>query len=192
MDLLPKQVELQRQARNILKELQLIEYLSKFGKPQIVGSVAMGLMTWPDIDIEVIVDEIPNKEDLAAIAKHLFLFPNTSKFILIDNGIRKSSHLPKDGMYTGFHYLFNNALWEFDIWFFKRNIITGKDDLDWIKQKLTEDNRLIILEIKQQIRNNPKYKKEIFSTDIYKAVLKQGVSNLEGFKEYLRKTSREL
>lgn len=51
-DLTKQQDELQQEAHKILGEIHLMNLLSKYGKPEVIGSVALGLMTWRDIDIE--------------------------------------------------------------------------------------------------------------------------------------------
>ena len=49
--------DLQKEAYEVLEKLDLLNILSTYGKPEIVGSLATGLMTWRDIDLEV-VDKI--------------------------------------------------------------------------------------------------------------------------------------
>ncbi len=48
------------------------------------------------------------------------------------------------------------------------------------------------LQIKEQISSNPLYRKEIFSTDIYEAVLNHGVKDLKEFKSYLESIGKIL
>ena len=78
-------------------------------------------------------------------------------------------------------------VWKIDIWFKKQE---SRDD--WIRSGLTDETRLAILEIKSEIASNPKYRKSIFSTDIYQAVLEKGVKDLRGFRASLQETGREL
>ena len=63
---------------------------------------------------------------------------------------------------------------------------------EWIKDKLNDKNKQIILGLKSQIMDNPKYRKEIFAVDVYKAVAESGVTNLEGFREYLASQGKSL
>lgn len=62
----------------------------------------------------------------------------------------------------------------------------------WIKDSLKEEHRLPILQIKHAISSHPKYRKQIFSVDIYKAVIEDGVRDLAGFKGHLQETNRTL
>src|SRR3989344_8099789 len=85
-DLLKQQEELQKEAQEVLGKLDLINILSIYGKPEIVGSLATGLMTWRDIDLEVIkeIDE----EKYWEVVKKIFHIPNYKRTIVVD--FRKS------------------------------------------------------------------------------------------------------
>lgn len=58
MDLLEQQSQLQKQAKEVLQTLGLISLLKKYGDPVIVGSMSLGLMTWRDLDIEVVMKKL--------------------------------------------------------------------------------------------------------------------------------------
>jgi len=63
IQLLDQQDALQHEADEVVKELRLEELLATAGKPVRVGSSALGLMVWRDLDITVVcsrlqVDEI--------------------------------------------------------------------------------------------------------------------------------------
>jgi len=61
-----------------------------------------------------------------------------------------------------------------------------------LKEKLTKEKIEIILHLKSILDSNPKYRKEIFSTDIYEAVLESDVIDINGFKKYLEKSGKSL
>ena len=52
MDYIQKQQDLQNKASEILKDLDLILFLSKKGEVNVVGSHALGLMSWEDIEMK--------------------------------------------------------------------------------------------------------------------------------------------
>jgi hypothetical protein len=186
-----KQDRLQRSARLQIEELGLHNLLSPFGRVAIVGSVATGLMTWPDIDIEVAGEQFPSKKDLSPIEKALSV-RGIEEVSFIDNRDNLTSHLPK-GMYLGFKKQVGAVLWKIDIWFIEANSQNSAiKDSSWIMDALTPEKKTIILTIKNQIAHDPTYRKSIFSLDIYKAVLLSGVSDLAGFKEYLALSHREM
>ena len=186
-----KQAVLQKEAHEVLGKLQLLEILSKYGKPEIVGSVALGLMTWPDIDIEVVTDL--KEEYMWEVAKHLFNFFNVIDVGIADHTKGKVPHLPK-GLYISARYKEEKSenKWKIDIWLKDPKQEREQLSVDWIKSRLTDENRKIIFEIKSELASHPQYRKTIFSVDIYDAVLEEGVKNLEEFKNYLKESNREL
>lgn len=189
-DLLKRQNDLQKEAYEVLQELDLINILSIYGKPEIVGSLATGLMTWRDIDIEVI-KEI-NEDKYWEIVRKLFHTPHYKRLFVANFLKSINPNTPK-----GFHvcieeYGKTDDRWNIDIWFFSPRNPNEKNFNAWIKDKITDENRPIILSIKNKISNNPKYKKEIFSIDVYKAVIENGVKNLDDFKRYLQAIGKQL
>ncbi|MCL5411528.1 MAG: hypothetical protein M1150_02210 [Patescibacteria group bacterium] len=140
-----------------------------------------------------------NKQDLAELVKELSL--NTDyrvDFTIILNEKLIKPDLPK-GTYLGIKYYDHlppeeqssksGRLWKIDIWFLS---VQGSAKTREIRDKLTEEKRDIILEIKNVLAHNPQYRKTIKSSDIYIAVLDRDVKDMAGFEEYLRETGRSL
>lgn len=188
-DLLKQQKKLQKEGKKVLEELKIIEILSKFGKPKIVGSFGSGLMSWRDIDIEL-EKEIKDEQYWEVVNK-LFYEPSLKYLTLINFKNSKNPITPK-GLYIGIKYWYDDKEWKIDVWFIPPRKSGTENYNEWIKDKINDENRKIILEIKSQIHDNPKYRKSIFSIDIYKAVIENGVTDLDGFKKYLEKTGRNL
>lgn len=190
-DLILQQNKLQKEGNNILEKLQLLQFLSKYGKPIITGSLATGLMTWRDIDIEL-VDETKLSQNIFDTVSYLFGIDNIKNIQLNNNiGGRIRANNP-DGLYLGFQYQ-DQELWKIDIWFIhNEKQHSGKDDVLWLKNNIDEEKRKSILIIKNQIAVHPKYRKTIFSTDIYDAVLKENIMSYEGFIEYINSKGKVL
>lgn len=205
MDLLVQQQKLQEEAENVLSDLDLINFLKQFGDPNIVGSLALGLMTWRDIDLEIIVKKL-DKKIVAEVVKELVL--KTTYRIDIsfsDNIARFNNTNPNspESLYIGLKYFGKNIpllemqganplAWKLDLHFILEKDSRSKAKTVELRNKLNDDNKKVILEIKNQIFTNPKYRKQIFSTDVYDAVLEKGVIDLEGFGNYLKETGRTL
>lgn len=186
MDILSQQDELQREARGVIEKLKLADFLGKFGQVKIVGSVALGLMTWRDVDIEVVCVNVKN-DDLLKTAKYLLGQSGVLQITLEDHIKRIDDNKPK-GLYAGAKYQESNAqVWKIDVWF--KNQVA---DDEWIMSKLTDETRLVILAIKSRIDSDPTYRRSVFSTDIYKAVLERNVRDLKEFKNYLKESGRSL
>jgi len=183
---------LKNDAIKVLKDWDFLNILNKYGTPYIVGSVELDLMTWRDIDIEVISSSAPTKNDIMEIAGYLFNKTGVRKVSPIDysdvDGVKK----PK-GLYVGAEYVDKeNNKWKIDVWLLTKDSARTKDTTEMLKHKLTPKFKEIILDIKSQLSTHPKYRKEISSVDIYTAVIDSGIKNLEGFKQYLSQMGIEL
>ena len=187
MDLIKQQEELQKEGYQILQELKLVEILSPFGEVDIGGSLKTGLMVWRDIDIGVL--SIPSEDEIWKIARIILDKPYVNSITIINN-IKKQNPIHPNGWYLGIKYGKEGVVWKIDLWF-----VNKKGDRafeKWLLSKINDDNKRIILQIKSQVWESPKYKKTIFSTDIYKAVIENGVRDLEGFKKYLQYQKKSL
>ena len=96
-------------------------------------------------------------------------------------------------MYIGGNYQADDeAIWKIDIRFVSEQYAIARKYLDSISTKLTDDRRRTILRIKYVVAQDPQYRTAISSVDIYRAVLDRDISDLAGFKEYLRESGIEL
>jgi len=192
MDLIFQQDNLQKQANKILSELNLVEILSEIGEVKIVGSLALGLMVWPDIDIDVCLEEIKN-EGYFKVVQYLFIQPNIKKLVISDDR-NLSEDLKIRGIpqsiYLGVIYKIDEQEWKIDIRFVLSLLDRAEEYIKVTLPKLTAVNKEIILDIKNQLFLHPEYlNKKLSSVDIYNAVLDQGIKNITEFKEYLYKKS---
>lgn len=190
--LLQQQDALQNEANLLIEKLELRKTLNKVGVMSVVGSVELGLMTWRDIDIEVFVEQA-SRDSISEVVKNLLnKAVNRIDFTFIDNNNNYLQAMP-EGLYLGIKYKVEKDIaWKIDIWFVSGKHSEGFNHLTELKSKLTDEFKIIVLDIKSQIADNPKYKKEIMSVDIYDAVLNQNVKNLEEFKIYLKDRSKSL
>src|SRR3989344_4441945 len=148
-DLLKQQDELQKEAYEVLEKLDLLNILSIYGKPEIVGSLATGLMTWRDIDLEVIkeIDEDKYWE----VVKKIFHTPDYKRTFVIDFRKSVNPNTPK-GLHiciTDYDFKKDGNLWKIDIWFVDRK--DGEQTFTyWLKNKITDGNRPIMLSLKTE------------------------------------------
>ncbi len=189
-----KQTLLKSQAAEVLTDLNLIKFLSKFGKVEIVGSYYLDLMTWKDIDI--VVCQNPDYEDFLETTAYLFNQEKVYNLTLQD--YRKSIHADRpQGIYLGIKYLFDRTkgwdeMWKIYIWFLPEGQNYAIEKRDYVNSKLNQVNRDIILKIKNEMREKTLHGKDISGGDVYSAVIDQGVKDLNGFREYLEKQGRAL
>jgi len=178
--------ELDKEAKSVLKDTNLIKLLSKHGKVEIVGSLALGLLVWRDIDIDVVMDKSFDTDKYFQTVMKLFRHKNIKDLRLIDNRTSFESNRPKS-MYIGvFYQKHGSEKWKIDIRFVHIKDAYALDYLNEIRSKLDEKNRLNILKIKEAVYTHPLYGKEFSSVDIYSAVLDKGITTKKEFFRYIQ------
>jgi hypothetical protein len=179
--------DVRTEADNILRS-GLLSILGRHGEAHIVGSYALGLMTWRDLDIHVVREDLDVGtffdlgRDIARLLK-----PHRMHFR--DESTAGTPGLPP-GFYWGI-YLGDerSGAWKIDIW------ETNQEAFDAVRRfgealskRLTDTNRAVILEIKAACWRHPEYRRGFTSGDVYAAVLDRGVRDVPGFWADLRET----
>ena len=168
-------------ANKLLYDFGLLDELNNYGTPYIVGSYAMDLMAWNDLDIYVSNESMSTEK----------LYELTS-FIL--NAFHPVWYEAKeevsDGKTVWFHGFETEILGELcnvDIWFFDNYTITKALDFsEKIKQKILVNPELkeVVINIKQSLIENEQYGFDKFSSmDVYTAVFEDNVKSYKGFTE---------
>jgi len=177
---------LKDEADDILYRQELIAILSKYGVPHITGSYALNLMTWRDLDIYIQKDNM-NEDEFFQLGAAINKRYQPVKMSYRNEIISQTKGLPF-GLYWGV-YLGNErkGAWKIDIWAVNekecRQLLKFCDD---IAVKLTPLTTQIILTIKSNCWQDPEYRRSYTSSDIYEAVLDNGITTLEDFKTYLK------
>lgn len=187
-----RQCWLQQQASKLLHDLHLMDILQLAGQPKLVGSADMGLMVWPDIDLEVVSPGRPDLPRALDIVRRLMLEARVSKLNIVDERQTTNPDIPR-GIYIGPDVIHGDVTWQVDIWIINRDEASkGHQFVNGITAMLNNANRSTILQLKQTIAASDKYHRGISSVDIYTAVLDQGVTDMAGFETYLQQTGRTL
>lgn len=186
--------ELQQEAKRIIDELGIFSILKKISEPSVIGSAKSGLMVWPDIDIEAYMDKLDINK-VSDLLKEFVLLPTIQKVQFSNfrelrrDHLKNKARLPH-GYYIGLRSIQPSGEWKIDIWFGKKGTPINDYDLP-NNQSITEEQRITILKLKKAwLDEKGGYKDEIISTDFYKAVLGQGVMNIEEFKSYIKQKEK--
>jgi len=187
-DLLARQLQLQTEAAAVAEELNLTELLKAAGAPVKVGSAALGLMTWRDLDMTVVCSKL----DIAAIsgiASRLMAHPGVRHMNFInDTGSWNTDPVYPDGYFNGLKYQCKSGNeWELDIWFVDEP--EKQPDLQHIRTmpgRLTPSAIVSILSIKSVWASRTEYGKQVKSFDIYSAVLDDHVRTPAEFERWLQ------
>lgn len=150
----------------------------------------MGLMVWPDIDIEVVTKDRPTNTATLPILAQLLDLPQVAR-VTIANHLGQPT-MPQ-GIYLGPDITHHDLKWQVDIWLIEGDEATKRRNLlDRIASKITDENKSIILELKQILAASDRYHRGVSSLDLYTAVLEHKVTNMDEFKAYLQQINKHL
>lgn len=186
-DLLRHQEELQREADHVAADLRLDDLLAPLGRPVRVGSSAMGLMVWRDLDVTVVCPSLSIQE-VASVGARLGEHPRVRQVVFRnDTGAWNTDPGYPDGLYLGPSYRGPSGHdWKIDIWFIAEpERQPDLAHLTWIPAQLDRQRRTAILRIKALWAARPEYGRAVTSFDIYQAVLRESVSTPEEFDGWL-------
>jgi hypothetical protein len=162
--------------------------LAEYGEVHVVGSHALHLMTWRDLDIHL-VREDSSIEAFFRLGGHIATLLQPHRMHFRDETLVRTTGLPP-GLYWGV-YLGDerDGAWKIDIW------QTNRQDFESVRQfgediasRLNANNRETILAIKEACWVHPEYRRGFTSADVYAAVLDRGVRDVRGFWMDLRET----
>jgi len=188
VELLTRQQQLQVEAAAVVEEMNLIPLLKAAGMPVTVGSAALGLMAWRDLDMTVICSEL-DIATISGIASQLMSNPGIRDMqFMNDTGSWNTDPAYPDGFFLGITYKSSNGnQWELDIWFVDEP--EKQPDLQHIRtmpDRLTPETVVSILSIKTAWVSRAEYGKQVKSYDIYTAVLDHKVSTPVEFEQWLQ------
>ncbi len=188
-DIFETQDALQAEASAVEADLGLTELLQSVGQPVRVGSSALGLMVWRDLDITVICPTL-DAGSVAAVGARLAVQPRVRQVVFRnDTGSWNTDPDYPDGLYLGLKYRTGEDVdWQLDIWFVDQP--ERQPDLIHLQTfpaQLTPETRRAILLIKSAWAGRSEYGTAVGSFDIYSAVLNDGVRTTAQFDQWLMK-----
>ncbi len=177
---------LKSEANAILHDYGLLGILGKYGEPIVHGSYSLDLMTWRDLDILLEVKRM-DVRSFFDLGRDIVTKLRPRKMSYRNELVGKTDGLPK-GMYWGIYTLLTfPAEWKIDIWAADSDLARSRlREFESLKNKISEENRPIILMIKNHYCGHPRYRDDFFSIDIYKSVIEENVRSIEEFSKWLR------
>ena len=160
--------------------------LEDYGTPHVTGSYAMHLMTWRDLDIYL---EAPNLsvESFFRLGGRIASCLAPVRMSFRNERINRTPNLPL-GLYWGV-YLGDErkGAWKIDIWAVDSEECERQLQFNRrLAAALTPSFRRKILSIKQACWKDPGYRKAYTSQDIYRAVIEQGIEDVDDFKDLMK------
>jgi hypothetical protein len=184
--LIARQRGLQDEASTLRTELGLDAILGAVGEPIVVGSAALGLMTWRDLDITVVSEQLDLRAVLDVVHR-IGMRPEVSSVrFRNDTGRWNTDPAYPDGLYVGVECVARSGeAWNLDIWFVDEpDRQPDLAHLSSLPPRLDDDTRVAILTIKDAWCTSPTYGSEVTSHEIYEAVLDHGVRTVDEFEAH--------
>ena len=185
--LLQQQGLLHSEANMLIQDI-LIPLLSNYGEVKVGGSYSYKLLNYPDLDIDVVTEDI-SKDKFAELCKKFISLPSVSKFQAADRVNFPHEHPGNrpTGFWLSPKMKFEENIWSIDIWLQKPDWYTGNTNM-YMKELLAlpEEKRILILTLKDQLRSQKIYGvgKGFESIDIYEAVLHNNVNSFDELLAY--------
>jgi hypothetical protein len=177
-DLVARQLALQASARDVLASL------APLGPLSVTGSFISGLMVWQDLDVMLLGGPSYSPHDVLDLLRRAVDIPGLTAFQYADErGSRSPSGERRDERY---HVPMTLDGWRIDlsIWLYDGHAhVTGWHEA--LRERLTGEQRLTILQIKDVWHRRPEYPDEVSGFEIYTAVLDHGVRTPEEFGAWL-------
>jgi hypothetical protein len=178
--------EFRRQGEELLSSSELPQVLGKYGELKFVGSYPAELMMNGDIDIHVVREKAFSKQEVLDAFNDIASHTHFISYYIGDwNGTNIHPEFP-DGYYVGMKTKFADRNWKIDTWFISYDEQAKRDQekIDITRTPLSEKQRESILQFKK-FRNDNNV--GISGQKIYEIVINEGITELEDFKERLKR-----
>jgi hypothetical protein len=182
------QAALQDEARVVLAGMAELDALRSIGPLLVTGSYVSGLMCWRDLDVGALVGPDFGPTDVLNVVAGIMAAVDVVEFTYRDErgnrsptGERRDErfHLPLQVVWKPGQWRFDLSLWLYD---------DHANVADWHRQlrdRLLPEQRRAVLRIKHDWCRRPEYPDEVGGTDIYTAVLDDGISDADSFGRWL-------
>ena len=106
---------LHQEASDLLNKEGLLPILRSFGATRVIGSYALAMMTWPDIDISMKLPNDQNVDLFFEIAKKIATKFQITKMSYSNHFIRNFPGFDH-GLYWGIRLCYAEREWKIDLW----------------------------------------------------------------------------
>jgi len=181
---------LRAEAVELLEGRGLRNLLEEHSRIAIIGSYALKLMVWRDLDIIMNAPSM-SVEDFFDLGARMTKLLSAWKMFFTDNRQHELAQSPK-GLYWGIRLGDIKAgAWKIDLWAFDSEEFDRKRrECEELNRNLTRQSRLTILNLKSKVWQDARYRKSVTSQDLYDAVLKHGIGTVDEFWKYAETIKR--
>ncbi len=166
---------LRQEALSIIEDLNLLGILCRYGRAEVVGSVALDLVVKLDIDVHLLVEATDLLPIIDSIYHQLLDRPRVRE-------VRLSDYRDEGAVKIGIdHCPDASGDWSIDLWVTNRIETTAYDFTARLQRELRPEHRRAILAIKQHYYRLGRLRGGL-SRRIYLAVLEGGVRGVDEFE----------
>ena len=183
MDAETRATRLKKEAEKVIEQTGITTILSRYGETSYIGSYVFDLMTRRDIDICLSVMR-PNPTIAFEIGSVVAEIPNVASMYYRNEYVLQTIGNPH-GIFWCAEIVTDLGKWMFDI------LITTNAEITRVRRSIILPNpplpvglRRAILEIKSVLSTTDGYRKDYRSTDIYRAVIQDGVRSYHEWKKW--------
>jgi len=186
-DLLNTDRQLRTEADALLESRGLRALLQQYAPIHVVGSYALELMVWRDLDVLMDAPGITVNE-FFELGGRIAAMLSPWKMFFTNNRDHQGTPSDPRGLYWGIRLGDIKAgAWKIDLWAFELEQSREKIlECQHLKSRLNHQTRLTILRLKSQLWCDSRYGDQVTSQDIYDAVLGHGAQSLADFWSYVR------
>lgn len=187
---LKKAQEIRKNARAILQEKGIESRLKNIGELYFTGSYTLDLMTWNDIDMQIVLSDQQHPIDvLGALFTDISKDPDFIEAQIINFTGDYKPKMPR-GIYLGLKFFCPKygGLWKLDLWSLdKKDFEKNRLLLENLRSHLTPELRKFLIEVKTEIMAERERMPQMSSHLLYQAVLLDGIRDRESLKNYFEK-----
>ncbi len=178
---------LKAEASELLHGAGLLEAVGGGRPVTVVGSYAMDVMTWRDLDVYL---ELRHERDTAALFAAGAAVERRFEIVRASysNMFIRDDQEFESGLYWGVQLLHRGLAWKVDLWGYgEREHAEKMAASEELRRTVEGADRLAVLRVKDAACRWEQYRKGVCSVHVYDAVANCGVTTPEGFREWLRR-----
>ena len=189
MDYFSRAKELHKEAEDIIYKEGIDSILKKYGQVNYTGSYKFNLMAWEDIDMNMVMNgEEFSLDNFFKMGSELAKIKNIKLMKFQDFVNHPKQGLPK-GLYWGIRYdsKITDKTWKIDLWIVdKEGLEINKNYISKVIKNLNEENRNLILNVKNSIIDEEGRTPFTSGYYIYEAILFKGLKATDQIINYLK------
>lgn len=174
-------------AKKILEGKKIESKIKQMGELFYTGSYALDLMTWNDIDMQVILKEgVDPIQSFSALFNQLAAYPGFIEGQMIHFKGHYKPKMPR-GLYLGINVDFpdEGGIWKLDLWALSpKDFAKNRALIETLSSKLDPEVRDLILEFKHEMMSGSTRVPQMGSHFLYQAILLEGIKDRESLYQY--------